>query len=32
VEGFRRVMRGIMDEQARAYIDSADHSARIRKP
>lgn len=32
VEGFRRVMRGIMDEQARAYIDSADTAARLRKP
>jgi DNA-binding MarR family transcriptional regulator len=31
VEGFRRVMRGIMDEQARAYIDRADHAARHRK-
>jgi DNA-binding MarR family transcriptional regulator len=32
VEGFRRVMRGIMDEQARAYIDSVDTAARLRKP
>jgi DNA-binding MarR family transcriptional regulator len=31
VEGFRRVMRGIMDEQARAYIDSADSAARARR-
>ena len=31
VDGFRRVMRGIMDEQARAYIDGADKSARSRK-
>jgi DNA-binding MarR family transcriptional regulator len=31
VEGFRRVMRGIMDAQARAYIDSVDHAARPRK-
>ncbi len=31
VEGFRRVMRGIMDEQARAYIDGADNAARKRK-
>lgn len=31
VEGFRRVMRGIMDEQARAYIDGADNAARRRK-
>ncbi len=31
VEGFRRVMRGIMDEQARAYIDAADQSARGRR-
>jgi len=25
VEGFRRVMRGIMDEAARAYMDAGDH-------
>lgn len=31
VEGFRRVMRGIMDEEARQYIDGADTSARGRK-
>ena len=31
VDGFRRVMRGIMDEEARAYIDGADKGARIRK-
>ena len=31
VEGFRRVMRGIMDEAARGYIDGADHAARLRK-
>ena len=31
VEGFRRVMRGIMDEEARLYIDGADKSARGRK-
>lgn len=28
VEGFRRVMRGIMDESARAYLDRADAAAR----
>jgi DNA-binding MarR family transcriptional regulator len=28
VEGFRRVMRGIMDEQARAYLDHAEAAAR----
>lgn len=32
VEGFRRVMRGIMDDAARAYIDAADSSSRSRKP
>lgn len=32
VEGFRRVMRGIMDEEARAYIDGADSAARARRP
>ena len=32
VEGFRRVMRGIMDDQARAYIDGADKASRGRKP
>ncbi len=32
VEGFRKVMRGIMDEQARGYIDSVDHALRSRKP
>ncbi len=32
VEGFRRVMRGIMDDAARAYIDRADTAARLRKP
>jgi DNA-binding MarR family transcriptional regulator len=26
VEGFRRVMRGIMDESARAYIDGAEYT------
>ena len=26
VDGFRRVMRGIMDEAARAYIDDADRN------
>jgi DNA-binding MarR family transcriptional regulator len=31
VEGFRRVMRGIMDEEARVYIDTADTAARARK-
>jgi DNA-binding MarR family transcriptional regulator len=31
VEGFRRVMRGIMDEAARSYIDRTDHAARLRK-
>ncbi len=31
VEGFRRVMRGIMDETARVYVDSADQAARVRK-
>lgn len=28
VEGFRRVMRGIMDEDARSYMDRAEASAR----
>jgi len=28
VEGFRRVMRGIMDDAARAYMDRAESSAR----
>jgi DNA-binding MarR family transcriptional regulator len=28
VEGFRRVMRGIMDEDARAYMDRADSGGR----
>ena len=28
VDGFRTVMRGIMDESARAYIDEADHQSR----
>lgn len=28
VEGFRRVMRGIMDEEARAYLDHAEALAR----
>lgn len=28
VEGFRRVMRGIMDKSARAYVDGAEHAAR----
>jgi DNA-binding MarR family transcriptional regulator len=28
VEGFRRVMRGIMDEDARAYVDHAEATAR----
>ncbi len=28
VEGFRRVMRGIMDELARAYMDGAEQAAR----
>lgn len=32
VEGFRRVMRGIMDDGARTYIDLADNSSRGRKP
>jgi DNA-binding MarR family transcriptional regulator len=31
VEGFRRVMRGIMDEAARAYIEQADTAARARR-
>ncbi len=31
VEGFRRVMRGIMDEPARSYIDTTDTAARARK-
>lgn len=31
VEGFRRVMRGIMDEDARNYVDNADNAARARK-
>ncbi len=31
VDGFRRVMRGIMDEAARDYIDGADTAARARK-
>lgn len=32
VDGFRRVMRGIMDEQARAYLDQADPSEpRVRR-
>ena len=31
VEGFRRVMRGIMDDAARQYVDSADSAARARK-
>ncbi len=30
VEGFRRVMRGIMDDAARRYIDGADSAARVR--
>ncbi len=28
VEGFRRVMRGIMDQAARAYLDGAEQTAR----
>ena len=32
VEGFRRVMRGIMDEQARAYTDRAEGAAREPRP
>jgi hypothetical protein len=34
VEGFRRVMRGIMDPAARAYIDQAEaatHDGRARQ-
>jgi DNA-binding MarR family transcriptional regulator len=31
VEGFRRVMRGIMNDTARKYIDGADSAARVRK-
>jgi DNA-binding MarR family transcriptional regulator len=31
VEGFRRVMRGIMDEEARAYVETADTAARARR-
>jgi DNA-binding MarR family transcriptional regulator len=32
VEGFRRVMRGIMDEQARAYTDRGEAAAREPRP
>jgi DNA-binding MarR family transcriptional regulator len=32
VEGFRRVMRGIMNEAARAYIDRAEAAARDGRP
>jgi DNA-binding MarR family transcriptional regulator len=32
VEGFRRVMRGIMDEQARAYTERAEAPAREPRP
>jgi hypothetical protein len=32
VEGFRRVMRGIMDSEARLYLDSAETAARERRP
>jgi DNA-binding MarR family transcriptional regulator len=31
VDGFRRVMRGIMDETARAYLDQAELAARERR-
>lgn len=31
VEGFRRVMRGIMDDEARAYVEQADTAARGRR-
>ncbi|HEY0421471.1 MAG TPA: MarR family transcriptional regulator [Acetobacteraceae bacterium] len=31
VEGFRRVMRGIMDDSARSYMDRADPPSRIRQ-
>jgi hypothetical protein len=32
VEGFRRVMRGIVDEAGRAYLDRADQAAREPRP
>ena len=32
VEGFRRVMRGIMDDQARAYTDRSEGAAREPRP
>ncbi len=32
VQGFRRVMRGIMDEQARAYTDNAEAASREPRP
>ena len=32
VEGFRRVMRGIMDASARSYMDGAEQSGRIAAP
>jgi hypothetical protein len=28
VDGFRRVLRGIMDDAARAYVDEADPNSR----
>jgi DNA-binding MarR family transcriptional regulator len=31
VEGFRRVMRGIMDDAARSYIETTDSAARARR-
>lgn len=31
VEGFRRVMRGIMDDDARVYVETADSAARARR-
>ncbi len=31
VEGFRRVMRGIMDDSARTYIETTDSAARARR-
>jgi DNA-binding MarR family transcriptional regulator len=32
VEGFRRVMRAIMDETARSYMDRSEHPARDARP
>ena len=32
VEGFRRVMRGIMNKSARGYMDAAENSSRVLQP